>query len=394
MRAVLPLGHQLHRGVRRALTGGNARPCGGGRAADTRVNTVAGAAVAAVAAVEFERVTLRFGEVTAVDDLSLAIEHGEFFSLLGPSGSGKTSCLRLIAGFERPTAGRIFLGGAAAENLPPYRRDVNTVFQDYALFPHLTVRDNVAYSLMIQKVGRARRRRLAERMLERVRLGGLAQRKPAELSGGQRQRVSLARALINRPPVLLLDEPLGALDLKLREEMQEELKALQRDIGITFIYVTHDQQEALAMSDRVAVFEHGRVRQVSAPRELYTHPANRFVANFVGVSNLLGAAEAKALFGIDSAVAIRPECIQLRPIGEGGAADGGHAPEQLRLTATVADVVFQGHNHKLALDCGAAPAVTLTGVLEHQQEKSVGLPRPGERWRLLIDRADIQSLDE
>lgn len=388
MRAVLPLGHQLHRGVGRALTGGDARPPGG-RAADTRVNTVA-----AVAAVEFERVTLRFGEVAAVDDISLAIEHGEFFSLLGPSGSGKTSCLRLIAGFERPTAGRIFLGGAAAENLPPYHRDVNTVFQDYALFPHMTVRDNVAYSLMIQKVGKARRHRLAERMLERVHLGGMAQRKPAELSGGQRQRVSLARALINRPRVLLLDEPLGALDLKLREEMQEELKALQRDTGITFIYVTHDQQEALAMSDRVAVFEHGRVRQVSAPRQLYTHPASRFVANFVGVSNLLGAAEAKALFGIDSAVAIRPECIQLRPIGEGGAADGDRAPDQLRLTAAIADVVFQGQNHKLILDCGAAPAVTLTGVLEHQQEKSTGLPRRGERWRLLIDRADIQQLDE
>jgi len=348
---------------------------------------VAGATVAAVA---FERVTLRFGEVIAVDNISLAIEHGEFFSLLGPSGSGKTSCLRLIAGFERPTTGRIFLGGAPAENLPPYHRDVNTVFQDYALFPHMTVRDNVAYSLMIQKVGKARRHRLAEQMLERVHLGGMAQRKPAELSGGQRQRVSLARALINRPRVLLLDEPLGALDLKLREDMQEELKALQRDIGITFIYVTHDQQEALAMSDRVAVFEHGRIRQVSAPRQLYTHPASRFVANFVGVSNLLSAAESKALFGIDAAVAIRPECIQLRRDG----AVGDDAPGRLCLTASVADVVFQGQNHKLTLDCGGAPAVLLTGVLEHWQEKSTGLPKPGERWRLLIDRADIQQLDE
>ena len=340
-------------------------------------------------AVEFERVTLRFGDIVAVDEVSLAIEHGEFFSLLGPSGSGKTSCLRMIAGFERPSAGRIFLDGAATEMLPPFRRDVNTVFQDYALFPHMTVRENVAYSLMIQRVAKAERNRRAERMLEKVRLDGMAQRKPAELSGGQRQRVSLARALINRPRVLLLDEPLGALDLKLREQMQEELKALQRDIGITFIHVTHDQQEALAMSDRVAVFNHGRVRQVSTPRDIYTHPANPFVANFVGVSNLLSAAEAKALFGIDSALAIRPECIVLRRDGD-DAGDGD--AKRLRLSAVVKDVVFQGHSHKLALDCGRG--VTLTGVLEHQREKSLGLPRVGERLRLDIDRNDIQLLGE
>ncbi len=347
------------------------------------VNAVADAGRAVV----FTQVTLRFGEVIAVDDASLSIEHGEFFSLLGPSGSGKTSCLRMIAGFERPTAGHIFLHGSAAEGLPPFLRDVNTVFQDYALFPHMTVRENVAYSLMIQKVGKAERNRQAERMLERVRLNGLAQRKPAELSGGQRQRVSLARALINQPRVLLLDEPLGALDLKLREQMQAELKALQRDLGITFIYVTHDQQEALTMSDRVAVFNHGRVQQISAPREIYSHPANPFVANFVGVSNLLSAAQAQAFLGIESAVAIRPERIVVQRDGALAAGAG-----QLQLSATVREVVFQGHNHKLAFDCEGG--VALTTVLEHQQEKALGLPRVGERWSLLIDRDDIQLLGE
>ena len=316
-----------------------------------------------------------------MDGISFEIEHGEFFSLLGPSGSGKTSALRLIAGFERPAAGRIFLNGTAAEMLPPFRRNVNTVFQDYALFPHMSVRENVAYSLMIQKVSKAQRNWRAERMLERVHLHGLARRKPAELSGGQRQRVSLARALINQPEVLLLDEPLGALDLKLREQMQEELKALQRDIGITFVYVTHDQQEALTMSDRVAVFNHGRIQQISAPREIYSHPDNSFVANFVGVSNLLSAEQASALLGIDSEVAIRPERIVLQPAGTS-------ASGQLR--ATVKDVVFQGADHKLNLEC--EHGVSLTAVLTHQQEKSLGLPCVGDNLLLHIERDDIRLL--
>lgn len=343
-------------------------------------------------AVAFERVTLRFGAVVAVDDVSFSIAHGEFFSLLGPSGSGKTSCLRMIAGFERPTAGQVFLNGAAAERVPPFQRDVNTVFQDYALFPHMNVRENVAYSLMIQKVPKAERNAHAERMLERVRLDGMARRKPAELSGGQRQRVSLARALINQPRVLLLDEPLGALDLKLREQMQDELKALQRDLGITFIHVTHDQQEALAMSDRVAVFNHGRVQQISAPRDIYSHPVNRFVANFVGASNFLNSAQAQALLGIESAVAIRPEHIVVCSDRDSALPAATPAAGQVRLSATLADVVFQGHNHKLTLACGHG--ASLIAALEYQQEKILGVPAIGARLSLCIDRDDIQLLDE
>ncbi len=336
-------------------------------------------------AVAFSDVTLRFGEVVAVDRVSLAIAHGEFFSLLGPSGSGKTSCLRMIAGFERPTAGHIFLNGVATKRLPPHQRDVNTVFQDYALFPHMTVYENVAYSLMIQKVRKDERKRQVGAMLQRVRLDGMAQRKPAELSGGQRQRVSLARALINQPKVLLLDEPLGALDLKLREQMQDELKALQRQLGITFIYVTHDQQEALVMSDRVAVFNRGRIEQISTPKEIYSHPANSFVANFVGTSNLLNAEQARWLMNIDSVLAIRPERIALR---HDGVPTDGH----VQLSAALVNVVFQGHNHKLLFDCGRG--VHLTVVFEHQQEKLLGLPQVGERWSLVIDRDDIQLLGE
>ncbi len=216
-------------------------------------------------AVRFDHVSRHFGSVRAVDDVSFEIRDGEFFSMLGPSGSGKTTCLRLIAGFELPTAGHLLLHGGDVSATPPYDRDVNTVFQDYALFPHMSVWENVAYGLMIRRVPKAERRRRAEEMLAMVKLGDLAGRRPAQLSGGQRQRVALARALVNRPSVLLLDEPLGALDLKLREAMQEELKALQRQVGITFVYVTHDQGEALAMSDRVAVFNRGRVEQIDTP---------------------------------------------------------------------------------------------------------------------------------
>ncbi len=348
-------------------------------------------------AVVFERVMLHYGDLVAVDKVSLGIEHGEFFSLLGPSGSGKTSCLRMIAGFERPSSGHIFLNGVAAEHLPPFRRDVNTVFQDYALFPHMTARENVAYSLMIQKVGKAERNRQADRMLARVRLDGMAQRKPAELSGGQRQRVALARALINQPKVLLLDEPLGALDLKLRERMQVELKALQRDLGITFIYVTHDQQEALAMSDRVAVMNHGSVQQISPPREIYSQPATPFVANFVGVSNWLSVHESRALLGVEFAVAIRPESIVVHRNSLDTPEQQpkqllGQLPEQIHLPVTLTDVVFQGHNHKLVLDCGRN--LSLVAVLEYQREKLLGLPKVGERLSVCIDRADIRRLDE
>ena len=231
-----------------------------------------------------------YGDVVAVDRVDLEIPAGEFFTLLGPSGSGKTTTLRLIAGFERPDEGRIELGGADVTNRAPYERDVNTVFQDYALFPHMTVAENVAYGLRVKHVPRAERRRRVEEILKVVRLPGLGERKPVQLSGGQRQRIALARSLVNTPRVLLLDEPLGALDLKLRQEMQIELKRIQRevsDVGITFVYVTHDQEEALTMSDRLAVFNEGRIEQIGAPAEVYERPATEFVAGFVGVSNVL-----------------------------------------------------------------------------------------------------------
>jgi putative spermidine/putrescine transport system ATP-binding protein len=272
------------------------------------------------AAVAFEEVSCAFGTVLAVDRVSLEIREGEFFTLLGPSGSGKTTCLRMIGGFQFPTSGRVLIHGADATRLPPYARDVNTVFQDYALFPHMSVRDNVAYGLMVRGVDKAERYRRAGEMLELVHLPGIGERRPAELSGGQRQRVALARALINRPRVLLLDEPLGALDLKLRESMQVELKALQRQVGITFVFVTHDQQEALSMSDRVCVFDRGRVEQVGTPEEIYARPATRFVAGFVGAGNLLEGAQARRLAGVEGAVMLRAERIRIEPRRAGGVA--------------------------------------------------------------------------
>jgi putative spermidine/putrescine transport system ATP-binding protein len=249
--------------------------------------------------------------VTAVAGIDLQIERGEFFTMLGPSGSGKTTTLRMIAGFEDPTAGTIELAGEDVSGVPPYDRAVNTVFQDYALFPHMTVGENVAYGMKVAKVDKSERSKRGDEALEMVRLPGYADRKPGELSGGQRQRVALARAIVNRPKVLLLDEPLGALDLKLREQMQVELKTIQSEVGITFVYVTHDQDEALTMSDRIAVFHDGRIEQVSPPVELYEHPVNEFVAGFVGVSNVIER-DGKRL-------TIRPEKIELLDAGAGAA---------------------------------------------------------------------------
>ena len=267
-------------------------------------------------AVSFSAVSRRFGDVRAVDDVSFEIADGEFFSMLGPSGSGKTTCLRLIAGFEQPDAGHVAVHGVNVEGVPPYERDVNTVFQDYALFPHMSVSQNVEYGLMIRKVAAEERRRKSREMLELVKLGQMGERKPSQLSGGQRQRVALARALINRPAVLLLDEPLGALDLKLREDMQEELKSLQRKVGITFVYVTHDQGEALAMSDRLAVFNQGRIEQIGTPADIYEHPATAFVAGFVGASNVCSGRLASRISGAERAFAIRPEKISMLGAGE------------------------------------------------------------------------------
>ncbi len=238
-------------------------------------------------AIRVENVTKRFGEFVAVDDVSITIEQGEFFSLLGPSGCGKTTTLRMLAGFEVPTEGRILLEGEPVENVPPYKRDVNMVFQSYALFEHLDIAENVAFGLKRRKVGKAEIERRVAEALELVNLAERAGARTNELSGGQKQRVALARALVNRPKVLLLDEPLGALDMKLRKQMQVELKQIQREVGITFVYVTHDQEEALSMSDRIAVMNHGRVAQSGAPEDIYEHPTEEFVAGFIGISNLL-----------------------------------------------------------------------------------------------------------
>ena len=286
-------------------------------------------------AIAFQQVSRHYGTVRAVDAVDLEIAEGEFFAMLGPSGSGKTTCLRLVAGFDRPTAGEIEIFGQPSSRVPPYHRPVNTVFQDYALFPHLDVRDNVAYGLMIAGVARRERRRAAEATLEMVALPGYGDRKPSALSGGQRQRVALARALVNKPKVLLLDEPLGALDLKLREQMQVELKTLQRKLGITFIFVTHDQGEALSMADRVAVFKDGRVQQVGCPEDIYDRPETPFVADFVGSSNVLPPEMVARLTGHTAHASLRPEAIRLQP--------GGHA-------ALVVERAFLGAVTRLTLD--------------------------------------------
>ena len=262
-------------------------------------------------AVLFKNVSRHYGEVRAVDAVDLNVRVGEFFAMLGPSGSGKTTSLRLIAGFEQPTSGHIEIFGQTAEGVPPYRRNVNTVFQDYALFPHMSVRDNVAYGLRIAGMRKKERIARAEEALELVRLPGYGDRAPSALSGGQRQRVALARALVNQPKVLLLDEPLGALDLKLREQMQEELKSLQKSLGITFIFVTHDQGEALSMADRVAVFDHGRIQQVGTPEDIYQRPDTPFVADFVGSPNVLPAEIVIELAGKACAASLRPEAIRI-----------------------------------------------------------------------------------
>ncbi|UUQ66497.1 ABC transporter ATP-binding protein [Pseudomonas fuscovaginae UPB0736] len=297
-------------------------------------------------AVQFTQVSRQFGEVKAVDRVSIDIQDGEFFSMLGPSGSGKTTCLRLIAGFEQPSAGSIRIHGEEAAGLPPYQRDVNTVFQDYALFPHMNVRDNVAYGLKVKGVGKSERLERAEEALAMVALGGYGERKPVQLSGGQRQRVALARALVNRPRVLLLDEPLGALDLKLREQMQSELKKLQRQLGITFIFVTHDQTEALSMSDRVAVFNKGRIEQVDTPRNLYMKPATAFVAEFVGTSNVIRGDLARQLGGSDQPFSIRPEHVRF--------AEGPAEGNEVEISGVLHDIQYQGSatRFELKLDNG------------------------------------------
>jgi putative spermidine/putrescine transport system ATP-binding protein len=283
-------------------------------------------------------VSKRYGDVVAVESLDLEVKRGEFFTLLGPSGSGKTTTLRMIAGFEEPDSGRVELAGRNVTGEPPYDRSVNTVFQDYALFPHMSVGENIEYGLRVKGVGKDERRRRASEALETVRLGGYEQRKPNQLSGGQQQRVALARAIVNEPRVLLLDEPLGALDLKLREQMQVELNSIQTELGITFIYVTHDQEEALTMSDRIAVFNQGHVEQIGPPTEIYERPDNAFVAGFVGVSNLLERDGRR--------FTVRPEKIFI--------VENGDAPTGLHTeVGTIRDVSYAGMITRYLVDLEA-----------------------------------------
>ncbi len=337
-------------------------------------------------AVRLEDVVKRFGDVVAVDGVSLDVREGEFFSMLGPSGSGKTTCLRMIAGFESPSSGRILLDGQDVSTLAPYERDVNTVFQDYALFPHMTVEENVGYGLRVKKVAKTERRERVDEALAMVQLAAFGERKPAQLSGGQRQRVALARALVNRPKVLLLDEPLGALDLKLRQAMQIELKEIQQEVGLTFIYVTHDQEEALTMSDRLAVFSHGKIEQVGTPAEVYERPATGFVAGFVGVSNVLEGAAAKQIAGTEQAFTIRPEKIAM------GDPDAAVGPNDCTATGHVRDVVYLGAitRYIVQLDVGGELVVMQQNLDTSSME---ALQVRGKSVRLSWDRKNNRPVE-
>jgi putative spermidine/putrescine transport system ATP-binding protein len=337
-------------------------------------------------AVTLEEVVKRFGDVVAVDGVALDVAAGEFFSLLGPSGSGKTTCLRMIAGFEQPTSGRILLGGRDVSDLPPFERDVNTVFQDYALFPHMTVAQNVGYGLMVRKIPRDERNRSIADALAMVRLQHLGSRKPGQLSGGQRQRVALARSLVMRPKVLLLDEPLGALDLKLRQAMQIELKEIQQEVGLTFIYVTHDQEEALTMSDRLAVFNQGKVEQVGSPAEVYERPATAFVAGFIGVSNVLEGEAARRITASDHAFTVRPEKIAIVPL------DAEVEPSHRTATGRVREVVYLGAitRYIVELDAGGELAVMQQNLETSSME---ALQVRGKAVRLRWDRSNDRPVE-
>jgi putative spermidine/putrescine transport system ATP-binding protein len=331
----------------------------------TQVVTASTTASTGTPAVRLVGLRKTFGDVVALDGVTLDIADGEFFSLLGPSGSGKTTCLRLIAGFERPTSGRVELHGADVSDRAPFERDVNTVFQDYALFPHMSVQQNVAYGLKVKKVGKAEIAGRVRAALDMVRLGHLEDRRPGQLSGGQRQRVALARALVNRPRVLLLDEPLGALDLQLRHEMQAELKRIQREVGITFVYVTHDQEEALAMSDRLAVFSNGNIDQIGVPAHVYEEPDNQFVADFLGTSNFVEGPLAADLLGTEHPHSLRPERITILPAG------AEPAPGDVCLDGVVRDVVFLGSLTRYRVE--VAHGAQLVVVVQNTD----GLPDPG-----------------
>jgi putative spermidine/putrescine transport system ATP-binding protein len=330
-------------------------------------STTASSSTETIPAVSIRSLNKTFGDVTAVSNLDLDIPQGEFFSMLGPSGSGKTTVLRIIAGFETATSGQVLLEGSDVTELAPFDRDVNTVFQDYALFPHMSIQLNVEYGLRARKMPKAERAKLASEAIDSVKLSHLADRLPHQLSGGQRQRIALARALVLRPKVLLLDEPLGALDKQLREEMQVELKRIQREAGITFIFVTHDQEEAMRMSDRIAVFNQGKIEQIGTPREVYESPASSFVARFLGVSNLISGDFAKQLFGSEQLVNIRPERIKL--LKESSKVSEG----EIGVKAVITDVAYTGANTLYVLESDGGLRLVATRLNEELPGQDLGL---------------------
>jgi len=331
-------------------------------------------------ALKLSNIQKRYGDVAALDQIDIEIFDGEFFSLLGPSGSGKTTCLKVIAGFEVPDSGSIHLFDEDVSSIPPFKRDVNTVFQDYALFPHMNVRDNVGYSLKIKKVPKNDQERLIEEILQKVKLQGYDSRKPSELSGGQRQRVALARSLINKPKVLLLDEPLGALDLKLREQMQFELKSLQRQFEITFVYVTHDQQEAMSMSDRIAIFNEGKIEQIDTPINIYNKPKSAFVADFIGTTSIITKNDALSYFNYSSSFSIRPEFVMINQSEN----------SDFNLTAKISDIQFQGSLYKLLLE---KDSVTINAYYYPNSSNSINLTI-GESINLSWNKNNITDLNE
>ena len=335
-----------------------------------------------IKALELKNINKKFNETIALDNIHLEINDGEFFSLLGPSGSGKTTCLKVIGGFEQPDSGNVSLFNENVTDIPPFKRNVNTVFQDYALFPHMNVEENVCYSLKIKKIPKIEQESQVQEILSTVKLTGYEKRKPSELSGGQRQRVALARSLINKPKILLLDEPLGALDLKLREQMQIELKNLQRQFQITFIYVTHDQQEALSMSDRIAIFNDGKIEQVDTPDNIYKNPKTAFVADFIGTTSLVSKQLADELFNYNSAFSIRPENIKIN--------NEQDSKSEFNAKVVVTDIQFQGSYYKILCK---ANDLTLTALhyVDTQNTFKINL---GDSLELSWDKIDITNIND
>ena len=335
-----------------------------------------------IKALELKNINKKFNETVALDNIHLEINDGEFFSLLGPSGSGKTTCLKVIGGFEQPDSGNVSLFNENVTDIPPFKRNVNTVFQDYALFPHMNVEENVCYSLKIKKIPKIEQESQVEEILSTVKLTGYEKRKPSELSGGQRQRVALARSLINKPKILLLDEPLGALDLKLREQMQIELKNLQRQFQITFIYVTHDQQEALSMSDRIAIFNDGKIEQVDTPDNIYKNPKTAFVADFIGTTSLVSKQLAAELFNYNSAFSIRPENIKIN--------NEQDSKSEFNAKVVVTDIQFQGSYYKILCK---ANNLTLT-VLHYVDTQNTFKINLGDSLKLSWGKIDITNIND